>query len=130
MDRASGGLKQIGPRSLGFQNCGSSNGDIHARSTTHTKPFFPFTAVSYPWRPRTETSASRDMDSGAALRARAISAFRSIKYRSIGAMLEYGVLGSCACDWQTPDSAMASATVLHVFMGTIFRFIASFEVVD
>jgi hypothetical protein len=93
MDRAAGGLKQIGPRSLGFQNCGSSNGDIHDRSTTHTKPFLPFTAVSYPCRPRTETSASRDMDSGAALRARAISAFRSIKYCSIGAMLGYGVLG-------------------------------------
>jgi hypothetical protein len=38
------------------------------------------------------------MDSGAALRARAISAFRfGIKYCSIGAMLGYGALAACAC---------------------------------
>src|SRR5260370_2903461 len=130
MDRAAGGLKQIGPRSLGFQNWGSSNGDIHDRSTTHTKPFLPFTAVSYPCRPRTETSAARDTDSGAALRAMAISAFRSIKYCSIGAMLGYGVFGPCAWDWHTPHSTIASATVPNAFIGTIFRFIASFEAVE
>src|ERR1700740_985860 len=76
-DRTAGGLKQIGPRSLGFQNCGASEGDIHPLSTTHTKPFLPSLAVSYPWRPRTRILASRDMASGAALRANAISAFRS-----------------------------------------------------
>src|SRR5215469_7436910 len=47
-DRAAGGLKQIGPRILGFQNSGASAGPIHPRSTAHTKPFFPSTAVSYP----------------------------------------------------------------------------------
>ena len=45
-ERTAGGLKQIGPRILGFQNSGQSNGDIHDRSTMHTNPFLPFTAVS------------------------------------------------------------------------------------
>src|ERR1700675_1621689 len=128
MDRAAGGLKKLGPRNLGFQKCGWSNGDIHDRSTTHTKPFLPFTAVSYPCRPRTKTSASRDMDSGAALRAMAISAFRSpTRYWSSGAMLGYGVLGSCACDCHVPHSKIASTTVPNAIVGTIFRCIASFE---
>src|SRR6202030_196747 len=120
MDRAAGGLKQIGPRIFGFQNWGSSNGDIHARSTTHTKPFFPLTTVSYPCRPRTKTSASRDMDSGAALRARAISAFRSIKYWSSGAMLGYGALVSCArvCHGAltTTTSTKVSNAIVLIFL--------------
>jgi hypothetical protein len=32
---SNGGLKRIGPRILGFQISGQSNGDIHDRSTTH-----------------------------------------------------------------------------------------------
>src|ERR1700747_2744197 len=81
MDRTAGGLKQIGPRIFGFQNSGKSNGDIHDRSTRQAKPFLPLTAVSYPRRPSTMTSASVEIDGGAALRAIAISAFRSaIRY--------------------------------------------------
>src|SRR5215469_2640602 len=80
-DRAAGGLKQIGPRTLGFQNSGASEGDIQPRSTTHTNPFLPSTAVSYPFFPSTRTVALCEIDSGAALRAKAISAFRSaIRY--------------------------------------------------
>src|SRR5580704_15090639 len=86
--RAAGGLKQIGPRILGFQNSGSPNGAVHERSTIHTKPFVPFTAVLYPCRSRTITSALSAMLGGAALFERAISALRSaIKYWSSGAML-------------------------------------------
>src|ERR1700758_3509091 len=93
-DRAAGGLKQIGPRILGFQNSGASDGDIHPRSTTHTKPFLPLIAVSYPLRARTKTSASLEIAAGAALRARAISVLRSaIRYCSSGAMLAYGPFG-------------------------------------
>src|SRR5215469_3289005 len=92
-DRAAGGLKQIAPRILGFQNSAASAGPIHPRSTAHTKLFFPSTAVSYPCRPRTRILASPDMAAGAALRAKAISASRSaMRYRSRGAMLGYDVL--------------------------------------
>src|SRR4029077_17843772 len=91
-DLAAGGLRQRAPRSLGFQKCGWSQGDIPARSTTHKKPFLPSTALSYPCRPRTIIFASRDMDSGAALRAKVISALRSvIRYWSMGAMLGYDI---------------------------------------
>src|SRR5580700_2225501 len=64
-------------RSLGFQNSVELDGDIQARSTTHTKPFLPSTAVSKPCRPSTRIFASSDIAFGAALRARAISASRS-----------------------------------------------------
>src|SRR5277367_3302825 len=90
--RAAAGLKQAGTRTLGFQNSTELNGDVHDRSTTQTKPFFPSMAVSYPRHPRTRIFASADMDSGAALRASAISALRSgIRYCSIEAMLGYAV---------------------------------------
>ena len=46
IERTAGGLKQIGPRIFGFQNCAKSNGDIHDRSTRQTKPFLPLAAVS------------------------------------------------------------------------------------
>src|SRR5450631_1945303 len=125
MERAAGGLKQTGPRSLGFQKPlepAPSNGDIHPRSTTHTKPFLPLTAVSYPCRPRTRISASREIASGAALRARAISAFRSvIRYWSSGAMLGYGVLASCACACHTVLSTSSSAKLPSAIVLTIFR---------
>ena len=45
-------------------------------------------------------------------------------------MLGYGVLEPCACDWVATHSTIASARVPNAFIGTIFRFIASFEVVD
>src|SRR5258708_5595166 len=45
-------------------------------------------------------------------------------------MLGYEVLGSCACDWHTPHSAIASATAPNAFIRRIFRLIASFEVLD
>src|SRR5215467_6946271 len=86
--RAAGGLKQIGPRILGFQNSGSPNGAVQERSTIHTKPFVPLAAVLYPCRSRTMTSALSEIAFGAALFARLISAVRSaIRYRSSGAML-------------------------------------------
>src|ERR1700730_9226064 len=83
-DRAASVLKQIGARSLGFQKSGSSVPAVHDRHTRHTKPLLLLTAVSYPCRPRTIPSASCEMDSGAELRASAISAFRSIRYWSSG----------------------------------------------
>src|SRR5260370_34983695 len=45
-------------------------------------------------------------------------------------MLGYEVLGSCACDWHTAHSAIASATAPNAFIRRIFRLIASFEVLD
>ena len=79
--RTAGGLKQIGPRILGFQNTGSPNPAVHERSTIHRKPFVPLAAVLYPSRSRTITSALSAMLFGAALLARATSALRSaIKY--------------------------------------------------
>src|SRR6185437_3969483 len=92
MDRAAAGLKHCGTRTLGFQNSAELNGAIHDRSTIQTKPFFPWAAVSYPRHPRTRTFASLDIDSGAALRAKAISELRSgIRYCSIEAILGYAV---------------------------------------
>src|SRR5258708_2511392 len=58
------------------------------------------------------TSASREMDSGAALRASVISACRSIRYRSSGAMLGYGVLASCACPWHAAASITTNAKLV------------------
>src|SRR6202035_473117 len=92
MDRAAGGLKQAGPRDLGVQNLGSSKPAVHDRSTRHTQPFFPGTAVSKPWRVSTRTVASADIEGGAALRANAISALRSaMRYGSTGPMVGSGV---------------------------------------
>src|SRR5215475_5635660 len=68
--RAAGELKQFGARSLGFQKSGSSKPAAQERSTKQTKPFLPLTAVSYPWLPSTRTSASAEIDGGAALRAK------------------------------------------------------------
>src|SRR5262249_26047713 len=71
--RTAGGLKQFGARSLGFQNSASSKPADQERSTKHTKPFLPLAAVSYPCLPSTSTSASAEIESGAAPRASAIS---------------------------------------------------------
>src|SRR5579884_2755120 len=70
---ADDGLKQMGARTFGFQNSGSSVAAPHDRSTRQTKPLLPFTAVVYAFRPSTITSAASEMDGGAALRASAIS---------------------------------------------------------
>src|SRR5579862_247482 len=84
---AAGGLKQTGERTLGFQNSGSSVAAPQDRSTKQRKLFLPFTAVLYPSRSNTITSAPSEMDAGAALRANAISEFSSaIKYCSTGAI--------------------------------------------
>src|SRR5580700_8378900 len=84
---AAGGLKQMGARTLGFQNSGSLVAAPHDRSTRQRKPLVPFTAVAYPSRPSTITSAASEMDAGAAVRASAISEFWSgSKYRPRGAM--------------------------------------------
>src|SRR5262249_49809662 len=64
------------------------------------------------------------MDGGAALRASAISAFRSaIRYWSSGAMLGYGVLASCARPGRAAHSTATNAKVPNVTVLTIFRFI-------
>src|SRR5215470_14217879 len=131
MERAAWGLKQSGPRIFGFQNAELSiaplvcSGDIHARSTTHTKPFLPSTAVSYPCRPRTRILASRDIDSGAALRANATSASRSIRYCSSGAIVECDDLLSCACIGNGPTKAAANAMLRQLILVIRFWLIAS-----
>src|SRR5487761_2255479 len=92
----------MGLRFFGFQNSGLFSGPANALPTAHTKPFLPLTAISKFFSPSTMTSASRDIDAGAAVRASAISASRSIRYCAIGAMLGYGDLASCAfvsCAW-------------------------------
>src|ERR1039458_2955075 len=66
------------------------------------------------------TSASCEMDSGAALRARAISAFRSIRYWSSGAILGYGVLASCAWACHTKPSKTTSPKLLNATILTAF----------
>src|SRR5215467_15918518 len=69
IERAAWGLRQSAALTFGFQNSGQSKAAIQALSTMQTNPFLPSTAVSYPCRPRTRIVASRDMESGAALRA-------------------------------------------------------------
>src|SRR5579864_2123633 len=86
----------MGLRFFGFQNSGLLNGPANALPTAQTKPFFPLTATSKFFSPSTRISASRDIDGGAAVRAIAISASRSIRYCSIGAMLGYGDWVPCA----------------------------------
>src|ERR1700679_2046490 len=94
---AADGLKQIGVRTFGFQKSRSLVAAAHDLSTMQRKPFVPFTAVVYPFRPRTITSAASEMDAGAAVRARAISEFSSvIKYSSRGAMAGYAAFSACA----------------------------------
>jgi hypothetical protein len=71
-------------------------------------------------------SASRDIDAGAAVRASAISASRSIRYCAIGAMLGYGDLVSCAfvsSAWishAAPNPA-TNITFLHPIALPVFR---------
>lgn len=47
-DRAAAALTHSGARIFGFQNSGSSNGLLQARSTRQTKPLPPFTAAQRP----------------------------------------------------------------------------------
>src|SRR5476651_2507238 len=64
--RTAASFRQIGPRIFGFQNSGSSNALSQARSTRQTKAFVPFDTVSKPCAPKTSTSASSEIDAGAA----------------------------------------------------------------
>src|SRR5258708_40002182 len=82
----------MGLRFFGFHNSGLFNGPANALPTAQTKPFLPWTAVSKFFCPSTRIVASRDIDDGAAVRASAISASRSIRYCSMGAMTGYGGL--------------------------------------
>src|SRR5260221_10675038 len=82
----------MGLRFFGFQNSGLFNGPANALPTAQTKPFLPWTAVSKFFCPSTRIVASRDIDDGAAVLASAISASRSIRYCSMGAMTGYGGL--------------------------------------
>src|SRR6516165_10130676 len=84
------------------------------------KPFVPFTAVLYPSRPSTMTSAPSEMELGAALRASAISAVRSIRYCSIGAMVGYGIVASRAIAWYAVPSTTSSAKLLIAIAPTFF----------
>jgi len=59
---------------------------VHDGPAMHTKPFVPLTAVSQPLGVSTKTDASFEMPPGAALRASAIAAFRSIKYCESGSI--------------------------------------------
>src|SRR5450432_968425 len=70
--------------------------------------------------------ASRDMDAGAAVRAIAISASRSIRYWAMGAMSGYGDLVSCAfasCAWSghAAPNAATNTTFLHAAALPVFR---------
>jgi hypothetical protein len=68
--------------------------------------------------------AALEMDGGAAVRARAISASRSaIRYCSSGAMREYGVLASAAGRGRAAHSTAPNAKIANVIVLTIFRFI-------
>src|SRR5512146_3200547 len=104
----------MGLRFFGFQNSTLLSGPPNALPTAQTYPFLPRTATSKFFGPSTRISASRDIDAGAAVRASAISASRSIWYCAIGAMVGYGdgLAGACVpCAWTgaaAPDR-MASA---------------------
>src|SRR5215472_2080135 len=64
------------------------------------------------------------MAAGAALRARAISAFRSaIKYWSSGAMVGYGAFASCACASHAALSTTTNAQLGNAVILTIIRVI-------
>src|SRR5580692_815223 len=66
------------------------------------------------------------MDGGAALRAKAISAFRSMRYCSIGGMLGYFVVASAARACGDAHKArMASVQVPNMISLAIFPFIDS-----
>src|SRR6516225_837372 len=69
------------------------------------------------------TEASCEMASGAALRARAISASRSIKYCSTGAMVGYGCLASCPGAGLGIPRAAAKTNALSKILRTWFRVI-------
>src|SRR5215472_12018827 len=73
------------------------------------------------------TVASLATDGGAALRASAISAFRSaIRYWSSGAMLVgYGFLASCACICRDPARAQMMASMREALAVNVLPFIIS-----
>src|SRR6202035_1199258 len=67
--------------------------------------------------------ASREIESGAALRAKEISALRSvIRYWSSEATLGYGVLASCACACQDALSNTTSTKAFNIIFSAIFGF--------
>ncbi len=71
----------------------------------------------------TITSASFEMESGAALRAKAISASRSIMYCSTGAIFGYGSFAACARNCAAPLSATTAANVKNTTTLRVFLFI-------
>src|SRR5271170_2660284 len=68
-------------------------------------------------------SASREMASGAALRATAISVSRSIRYWSSGAMLGSAAFASCTGARHAALSKITRAKLRNAIVLTIFRFI-------
>jgi hypothetical protein len=86
----------------------------------------PWTAVSKFFWPSTKISASCDIDAGAAVRANAISASRSIRYCAIGAMLGYGdsiarAFVSCAWIGHAAPITATNTTFLHPIALPVFR---------
>src|SRR5690348_15546015 len=98
----------MGERTLGFQNSGRRLGAAHDRSTRQTNSFFPSATVVYPPRPITNTWASAEMAGGAALRARATSASRPIRYFARGAIRGYGEVAAEARDGHSAQRLIAS----------------------
>src|SRR5262252_7686577 len=119
-ERAAWGFRQSAPLTFGFQNSGQSNEAIQLRSTMQTNPFLPSTAVSYPCRPRTRIVASRDMESGAALRANCISAFFSIKYWSTGAIFGYGSDCAAAFGTRKPMLMASTGAMIQIVLSFVF----------
>src|SRR5580692_7314607 len=68
-------------------------------------------------------SASPEMDSGAALRASTISASRSIRYCSSGAIFGYGAFASCACACHAAAITTTSVKLLNAILPRVFGFI-------
>src|SRR5450755_4468684 len=84
--RTAGGLRHAGPRPRGFQNSGSSRPADHERPTKQTQPLLPLFATTIPLGVSTRISASAEIDGGAAVRAKTISAAAlGIKYFASGA---------------------------------------------
>jgi hypothetical protein len=98
---------------------------VHDGPAMHAKPFVPLTAVSQPLGVNTKTDASFEMPSGAALRASAIAAFRSIKYSESGSIFGYGLSASCARVLAVMLSKLTSASAPTATLDAIFSTFAN-----
>jgi hypothetical protein len=98
---------------------------------THENQLLTFLAIAAVLHERTHLQSTRifasaDMASGAALRARAISAFRSaMRYWSRGAMLGYDVLDACPCPCFIPITPSVRTKLREATTVNLARFISS-----